>query len=185
MGCCSLLFWIDLLRRKLMNPSISSQYLRASAVNYAKNYALKPNPSYIYFSLDNTGGDCANFLSQCLRAGGAEFTNIWWYNYTSNSSNDACSHTWAVAHMLYWYLRKNRASNLTGPKGLEVSNPDFLELGDLMFYEDYNGTLFHSAIVTYKSSSQILISQHSFEALNIPYLKSWPAKKIHFLKISF
>ena len=38
------------------------------AVEYAKNWAYKRNPKYHDYS--NEGGDCANFVSQCLIAGG-------------------------------------------------------------------------------------------------------------------
>lgn len=162
-----------------------NQYSRIDAVNYAIKYALKPNPNYRYFSLENTGGDCSNFLSQCLHAGGAPTNSNWWYKHNNSNNNyDSWSLTWTVAHSLYWYLKKNEASNLSGIKGLEVNNTNILELGDLLFFEDTDGRIFHSAIITYDSHNEILISQHSDEALNIPYYKSWPAKKIHFLKIT-
>jgi hypothetical protein len=162
----------------------SSQYSRSAAVDYAQRYALKPNPNYRYFSLSNTGGDCSNFLSQCLSAGGAKMNSNWWYKHIDDSThNDTWSISWAVAHSLYWYLKKNEAEGTSTLKGLEVDNANLLELGDLIFYEDFNGRIFHSAIVTFKSTNEILISQHSYEALNISYFKSWPSKKFHFIKV--
>ncbi|MCT8975456.1 amidase domain-containing protein [Clostridium sp. CX1] len=168
-----------------------SNYSRTAAVNYAVTYALKPNPAYRYFPLINdTSGDCANFVSQCLRAGGApmNFTSRspWWYRSNSNNNvkDDTWSISWAVAHSLYWTLKINEQSGLQGPKGREVSSIGELELGDLMFFEDNNGKIFHSAIVTGFSNKVPLISHHSFEALNIPYTRTWGAKKIHFLKIT-
>lgn len=56
--------------------------------------------------------------------------------------------------------------------------------GDLIFYEDEKGVVYHSAIITYLSSPDPLISQHTFDALNISYLKTWKAKRMHFIKIS-
>jgi hypothetical protein len=167
-----------------------NQYLRNTAVNYAKRYALKPNNSYRYFPLINDrSGDCANFLSQCLNAGGAPMNysnkNPWWYKHNSaNVNNDTWSISWTVAHSLYWYLKINQESKLYGAKGLEVRDVSQLQLGDLIFFEDNNGAIFHSAIVTSFLYNQPLISHHSFEALNIPYASSWPASKLHFLKIS-
>ena len=43
-------------------------YNAGKAVSYAQKWAYKRNPSYHDYS--NEGGDCANFVSQCLIAGG-------------------------------------------------------------------------------------------------------------------
>ena len=46
----------------------SFSYNAQKAVNYAKRWALDRNPDYYDYS--GMGGDCANFVSQCLIAGG-------------------------------------------------------------------------------------------------------------------
>ncbi len=46
--------------------TVRVRYDRAAAVAYADAWALKTNPAY-WASPDN---DCANFVSQCLAAGG-------------------------------------------------------------------------------------------------------------------
>ncbi|WP_431602451.1 amidase domain-containing protein [Clostridium ljungdahlii] len=174
-----------------MNSFRQNQYFRADAVKYAIIYALKPNPAYRYFPLtnNNTSGDCANFVSQCLHAGGAPMNystrNPWWYRHSDiNINRDTWFISWAVANSLYWYLKINQASHLPGAKGLEVQNVSLLKPGDLIFFEDNKGFIFHSTIVTSLLHNKPLISHHSFEALNIPYQSSWPAYKMHFLKIS-
>lgn len=169
-----------------------NQYSRVNAVNYAKTYALSPNPSFRYFPLINndTSGDCANFISQCLLAGGApmifDSSHPWWYKRGNIATvkDDTWSISWTVAHSLYWLLKTNEQSKNSGIKGLETHDISKLELGDLMFFEDSNGKIFHSAIITEFKSSQPLVSHHSFNALNIFYKNSWDAKKVHFLKIS-
>lgn len=165
------------------------QYNRKLAVNYALTYALKPNPSFRYFPIiNNNSGDCSNFISQCLFAGGIPMifsgNNSWWYNNSSaDRSKDTWSVTWTVAHALYWMLRINYNSNRFGAKG-NVINMSGLSLGDLIFFEDKAGLIFHSAIVTDFYYGKPLISHHSFEAANIPVDKSWNYYKIHFLKIT-
>lgn len=161
--------------------SISS-YNRIKAVNYAVNYAVVPNSSYRYFAVQGSnGGDCTNFTSQCLRAGGAPLIfsgrNQWWYN------QNASSVSWAVAGSLYWYLKINHAEKLYGIKGEEVNSISMLEPGDLIFYENISGKIQHSAIITSFHYSYPLISQHTPDVLNIPYEKDW-ASKMHFIKIS-
>ncbi|MCB2312170.1 amidase domain-containing protein [Clostridium tagluense] len=170
----------------------TSRYSRINAVNYARTYALHPNPSFRYFPLiDNeTSGDCANFISQCLLAGGAPMiyngSHPWWYNKanTLSTKDDTWSVTWTVAHSLYWTLKVNEQSNANAIKGLEIYDTSLLELGDLIFFEGNNGNIFHSAIITSFRYGQPLVSHHSFEALDIYYKNSWPAKRVHFFKIS-
>ena len=56
-------------------------YDRARAVAYARRWALERNPDYLNF--DGLGGDCTNFVSQCLYAGCGvmNFTPVtgWYY----------------------------------------------------------------------------------------------------------
>jgi cell wall-associated NlpC family hydrolase len=169
----------------------SSFYNHEAAVNYAVKFALHPNPIYRYFPLrGNSSGDCANFLSQCIFTGGAPMSynskNQWWYNRNTplNINDDSWSISWSVAHSLFWLLKINYKSNLSGPKGLEVSTANLLQPGDLIFFEDGKGLIFHSAIVTSSVGGTPLISHHSFEALNIPIYRSYQTLKLHYLKIS-
>lgn len=172
-----------------MNSSKESIYAPVNAVKYAMQYALNPNPDYRYFLIyGRDGGDCANFLSQCLRAGGSpmkvDSRNPWWYNNngTKTVKNHTFSVSWSLAHSLYWYLKRNQANNLYGAKGLEVESLGMLELGDVIFFENNKGSIYHSAIVTSFIDKYPLISHHSPEVFNIPF-KTWNAAKIHFLKI--
>jgi hypothetical protein len=170
----------------------ANQYSRIDAVNYARTFALHPNPNFRYFPLINneSSGDCANFVSQCLLAGGSPMifngSRPWWYrkNNTLSTKDDRWSVTWAVANSLYWTLKVNQQFNAPGIKGLDVQDVRMLELGDLMFFEGNNGNIFHSAIITSFRYGQPLVSHHSFEALDISYKNSWPANRVHFLKVS-
>ena len=61
-----------------MNESGASPnylYAKANACAYALQWALGRNPEYSDYSY--SGGDCANFTSQCLHAGGMTFTDEW------------------------------------------------------------------------------------------------------------
>lgn len=49
-------------------------YDRDKACEYAKRYAYNYNPNYKNYN--SVGGDCANFVSQCLIAGGFNFKKI-------------------------------------------------------------------------------------------------------------
>jgi hypothetical protein len=167
---------------------MQNKYNGMVAANYAIKYALVPNKEYKYFQLINeNGGDCTNFVSQCLRIGGAsmDYNNLrpWWYDMKQGKAS-VC---WAVAHSLYWYLKTNQSSNRNAVKGLEVDNVGELEIGDVIFYENYRNIIFHAAIVTsfvdVYEKREPRISQHTFNLLNVTYKKDYSYKKSHFLKI--
>lgn len=87
--------------------SISARDRRIMQQNrYARVYGDKPNrKKYTYYEGENRG-DCTNFVSQILVAGGIK-TNNTWKPYTR---------TWINAHafVLYWYMKtgaKNGYSN--------------------------------------------------------------------------
>lgn len=66
-------------------------YDRDAAVAYARQYALSYNPQYANYK-SSTGaagrGDCMNFVSQCLHAGGMPIKQqgFLWYGAKSGSS---------------------------------------------------------------------------------------------------
>lgn len=169
----------------------ANRYNRAEAVRYALTYALTPNSSYrIFSSVGDGGGNCTNFISQCLRAGGAPFAydaNPWWYRSSGgNVMKDRWSLSWAVAHSLYWTLKNREKRKARGLRAIEVQDMQMLELGDIIQYEDYKNMIYHSAIITAMSIEGgvkvPLISQNTYNARNISYIKP-KAKKMHLMKI--
>lgn len=168
-----------------------NMYNSGSAVQYALNHALNPNPYYRFFPAHGDGGgNCTNFISQCLRAGGAPFaydSSPWWYKRDgTNSARDRWSISWAVAHSLYWTLKVRRNRNMKGLKAIEVSDIGMLQLGDLIQYENFSNRIYHSGIITAitvdRGVKVPLISQNTYNARNISYVKP-QAKKMHFMKI--
>ncbi|MCB2294414.1 amidase domain-containing protein [Clostridium algoriphilum] len=166
---------------------MQNKYDRESAKNYAVKFAIVPNNKYIFLNyINGNGGDCTNFVSQCLKAGGAplDYNNIrpWWYELRGSGS--IC---WSVAHALYWYLKVNQSTNRNVVKGIEIEDRHKLDIGDLVFYENYSNVIFHSAIITsfidVYGNKEPRISQHSYNQLDETYEKSYAYKKAHFLKI--
>lgn len=176
-----------------INSYYQNNYFRKAAVKYAVTYAVNPNPAYRYFaSHGDGGGDCSSFVSQCLYAGGAPMANTgpkpWWYNTNGSTmiNRHTWSFSWSVANSLYLCLKGRGNTNQKGLKGIEVPSIETLELGDVIQYENHTGAIYHSAIITaftHERGQRIpLISQHSFNALNISYIKP-KAKKMHLIKI--
>lgn len=118
------------------------RYDRRKAVQYAERWWNDYNPQYKKFE-----NNCTNFISQCLRAGGAPMrgypnrTKGWWYQ------GGSWSYSWSVAHALCMYLSTAK----TGLRAKEIKDPRNLQLGDVICYDfQGDGRFDHSTIVTGK-----------------------------------
>ncbi len=155
------------------------QYNRGEAVAYAHKWAFKRNPAYLDFS--KIGGDCTNFISQCLYNGckimnGTKITG--WYYYSSYNR----SASWTGVPYLYNFLTGNAG---TGPfakevPALEVKPGDIVQLS-------FDGTVFrHSLFVVetgkIPSLSNIKIATHTFDRDYYP-LQNYIFKKYRCLHI--
>jgi hypothetical protein len=136
---------------------LSYQYDRLKAVQYAERWWNSYNPAYKKFE-----NDCTNFISQCLRTGGAPMRGFpnrgtgWWLQ-TNN-----WSYSWAIAHSLRLYL----ANSKLGLRATEVSSPDQLILGDVICYDfEGDGRFNHNTIVTGKDAYGLpLVNAHTYNS---------------------
>lgn len=137
------------------------KYDRVKAVNYAINWAKRRNPKY--FNFDGLGGDCTNFISQCLYAGCKvmNFTKTFGWYYRSSSDRTP---SWTGVEYLYNYLITN---DRIGPFAKEV-NESQAEIGDIVQLAHATGDYFHTAIITEKNNNSILVSCHSRDLLSVP-----------------
>jgi hypothetical protein len=67
---CKILLWLILTI--FVNTIFAQSYNPDAAIDYAKKWCDKRNPKYKDYTED--GGDCAAFVSQCLRAGGLDLS---------------------------------------------------------------------------------------------------------------
>lgn len=88
-------------------------YNRQNVLNYAKKWAYDRNPKY--YNYDKIGGDCTNFISQCIFSGcnimNYSKQNGWYYI----NANDK-SPSWTGVQFLYKFLCGNES---VGPYGIE------------------------------------------------------------------
>lgn len=134
-------------------------YDRQAAVSYAERWWNSYNPAYRKFDVD-----CTNYVSQCLRAGGAPMRGApdrakgWWYQA------DNWSFSWAVAHSLRWYLSGSTA----GLQGEEMSSASDLIPGDVICYDfQGDGRYDHNTIVVAKDVNGMpLVNAHTDNSRN-------------------
>lgn len=149
-------------------------YNRIAAVDYAQKWALGRNPKY--YDFENIGGDCTNFVSQCIYAGALvmNFTpDTGWY-YRSVDDRAAA---WTSVQYLYQFLTTNKS---VGPYAHEV-NATQVQPGDVIQLGNFSGDYYHTLIIT-NLSPTILVCSHSYDALNRP-LFTYTYQKSRFLHI--
>lgn len=136
-----------------------SNFNITDACAYAEKYALKANPKYKSF--DGIGGDCTNFISQILYAGGVKQTNTW-KPYTN---------PWVRVEEIYLYLTtQNLATKLPNEKSLSKGCL-------IQFYTPKIGKFFHNGFITYElPNNDYLYCCHSYNKLNYPLSQIYPNK---------
>ncbi len=149
-------------------------YDRFAAAAYANKLAFDRNPRY--YNFDELGGDCTNFISQCLYAGCGVMNTTptygWYYRSLSSRSP-----SWSGVSFLYDFLMGNKGK---GPFG-EETGAETMKLGDviqLAATDEYT----HSLLVTDHIDGQIFVAAHTFDAYMRP-LSSYDYQTIRYLHI--
>lgn len=150
-------------------------YDRLHAQEYAQRFALRRNA--LFPDYEAIGGDCTNFVSQCIYAGSCEmnFTPTFGWYYISPSER---APAWTGVQYLYNFLTQNGAQ---GPFGKEVRAVE-AELGDIIQLGNRTVGFYHSLIITGFEHGTFLVCAHSDDALNRP-LNSYEYQRIRFLHI--
>lgn len=142
-------------------------FQRYDAVKYARQWAYKRNPAYLDF--DFLGGDCTNFVSQCIYAGCGvmNYTPTYGWYYITSENRTA---SWTGVNYLYEFLVNNREE---GPFATQVSLEETVP-GDIIQLS--NGEKFyHSLFVTQvnpfdadtaENLNQILVTTHTFDSMD-------------------
>jgi hypothetical protein len=179
---------VDSSSSKLKAGSACANYDAMTANGYALMWtdnsgsftdASSYNPRYKYWNT-NGNSDCANFVSQCLKAGNLQddpYGN-WYYkmNGTVSTGDDNYSTAWQRADELYdyLYLKYDLKTIVAYNFSSVYQNRNSIYHGDLVFYmksvyqyvSKYGRYMWvtkakHVTIVTGKTSIDILISGHT------------------------
>ncbi len=140
------------------------EYDRPAAQAYADKYALSYNPTFVRFS----GADCANFASQCARAGdmppaGGSVSSGWWYDKagTASPGDDTYSLSWinVTKQMNFWNTRRTDWESSAG----------MLSRGDFIYYDwSGDGVWDHVAVVAgTNSAGQKIIDAHTTDLYHV------------------
>lgn len=157
----------------------SSTYSTADATDYALEYALTPNSAYADYSL--MGGDCTNFISQCLYAGGKSMHygtaydgNCWFYTTSTNRTS-----TWTGASQFRNYvLGQYSQLNMSQSDWSSVWHGDIIQILE-------SGVAKHSLIITgvaYSSygRSDLLVCAHSQNRKHVSLSQYYSGDKVYY-----
>ncbi|WP_099204825.1 amidase domain-containing protein [Scatolibacter rhodanostii] len=140
-------------------------YNRTAAVDYAHRWAFKRNPAYMDFH--GIGGDCTNFVSQCLKAGGLPQNYTRYTGWYYNSPLDRAA-AWTGVEYFYRFLTTNQG---IGPKATvvpleEIKPGDVIQLSFLP--QTFGHTLIVVAVGSPATVQNVLIASHTFDSDNRP-----------------
>lgn len=159
------------------------EYKRSEAVEYARTWSLYRNPKYKDY--DPWGGDCTNYISQCVYAGkipfdeqGGDIMGKWyWYGEYSRTPS------WTSADAFSRYILNNNDENSMN-YGIYAVLAEYneLEIGDIVQLV-YEGVAYHTMIVTQVILDNknylldYLICQHTEDLLDYPLSKKVGEKR--------
>lgn len=154
---------------------ITFPYNRTNALLYARRWALARNPLFSNFS--GIGGDCTNFVSQCLYAGSCVMNYTPTFGWYYRSPDDRAP-AWTGVEFFYNFLTGNDG---VGPYASETEEGE-LQVGDVIQLGDETGDFYHTLFVTGFTGSTYLIAAHSDDALDRP-LDTYTYAQARFLHI--
>ena len=154
---------------------LEKEYFRSRAVMYARKYALVRNP--LFFTFEGIGGNCTNFVSQCLLAGSCvmNFTPIYGWFYLSQSRRAAA---WTGVEFFYNFITANEG---VGPFGSVVTR-DKAEVGDVIQLQNSEDIFYHTLIISDIKEGEIFVCANSVDSLDRP-LSSYEYKTERFIHI--
>lgn len=140
---------------------VVKEYNREHALTYARRWALDRNP--LYYDYAGIGGNCTNFVSQCIYAGTCtmNYTPVYGWYYLSPAERTA---SWTGVTYFYNFLTGNQN---VGPFGREVSAAE-IEPGDVIQLGREESGYYHSLLVLARQGEDFLIAAQSDDALDRP-----------------
>jgi len=124
---------------------------------YAEKYWSTYNTAYPNYNGHGAGGDCTNFVSQSLKAGGWKHVPGYVYDYTKWFGNaDIQSDSFVGVNEWSWFAQNSKRTT-------SLANVYQLDVGDVLQMDfDKDGSKDHTMIVTYRSPQGVpYVTYHS------------------------
>ena len=140
---------------------VTKPYQREKAIAYAKKYAFGQNPKFGNFR--GKGGNCTNFVSQCIYAGSCvmNYTPTFGWYYISL---DDRSPSWTGVQYFYNFMVGNTD---VGPYGRDAVL-DELEIGDVIQLGNNRDGFYHTLLVVGFEGDDPLVAAQTDDAYARP-----------------
>ena len=151
------------------------EYDRVAAVAYAGEWVGKRNEDWPDYS--GNGGNCQNFASQCLTAGGIPMdingSVVWkWYGATPNDGARAAgrSYSWAGVNEFFSYAESNSGFGLVAEADAPYYSGQAGDLLTLGFSDDWRHVVFITDVIRDENGNAVdyLISSNTADQKNFP-----------------
>ncbi len=140
---------------------VTKPYNRERALMYAEKYAFSQNP--VFGNFMGIGGNCTNFVSQCIYAGTCIMnykpTFGWYY-----ISMEARAPSWTGVDFFYNFIINNQD---VGPYGRDATS-DELEIGDVIQLGKEGEGYYHTLLVVGFEGEDILVAAQTNNAYARP-----------------
>lgn len=141
-----------------------NKYDRNKAVAYALKYAKEKNPSF--FDYTSQGGNCTNYISQCVYAGAPQMqisANGWFYFSPSNTSI-----SWANVEPFYDFITNNAGLGVFAKE----SPLEMCAIGDVIQLKFATKNVFSHALlisnITSLTPNGIFVCANTRDVKNVP-----------------
>ena len=161
------------------------KYDRKAAVNYSYKYILKRNSEYGMY--DGLGGNCQNFASQSVHAGGIPMDTTGFYQWKHygtelNESNttEGRSSSWTGTINFYEYAQNNKDGGVCGETDLNIFYGEPGDVGQVG-YDGYSHTVLIVEQVLDKNGNitDLLVNSNTVTLKDYPFLAYvYPNKRI-------
>lgn len=155
------------------------EYNREKALKYAEKWSYSRNPKY--YNFDRIGGDCTNFISQCLYEGCRVMNytkDMGWYYIDGNNK----SPSWSGVEFFHQFLVNNKG---IGPYGKEEKLEN-MEIGDIIQLsfdgEKFSHTLMIVEMKRHLGLNGIKVASHTYDSFN-KKITEYSFQKIRFVHV--
>jgi len=153
------------------NKVISDSYNRDKAKAYMDKYLLKSNDDFYDYS--DEGGNCQNYASQCINAGGVDMDyedEEWYYE-----EPDDYSSSWTGVKWFYDYIKNNENDGIVGDVDCNLY---YGQIGDVI-QVGYDDEYKHTTIISNVINGEILVNSNSVDLKDYPInAYAYPLKRL-------
>lgn len=182
-------YTIYLENKEYTSPICDNTYDRTKALEYSKKYINERNTDD-WYSFDNFGGNCQNYASQVVYAGGIPMDStgtVWkYYGTTPNNEGNKTgrSASWTIVGDFYNYAKNNTGYGLCAEVDI---NPYYALPGDIMQLGN-DGFFVHTIVVSGNVTKDdnvidILVNSNTNDYENVP-ISAILSPEIRLIKIN-